>query len=90
MSLVYVVVMSCIYLIGWKGISLAFMGILFHMSVVSFITHDSNIKSPYLPSSLNCNCDLVAHSSLHMDPFAHGDTIPMIFYSVYYMYYDIS
>ena len=38
-----------------------------------------NLKSPDLLGSLNCNCDLVAHSSLPMDPFAHGDTIPMYF-----------
>ena len=25
-----------------------------------------------------------------MDPFTHGDTIPLIFYVVYEFYYDIS
>ena len=83
MSLVYVDVMSCMSFIGWKTISLAFMGLLFHMFGLSFTTHGSNLKSPDLPGSLvNCNCDLVAHSSLPMDPFAHGDTIPLIFQSL--------
>ena len=50
----------------------------------------SSLKCPDLLGSLNCNCDLVAHSSLPMDLFAHGDTIPMIFYVVYDMYSDIS
>ena len=90
MSLVYVVGMSCMYFIGWIGISLALMGLLFHISGLSFTIHGSNLKSPDLPSSLNCNCDLVAHSSLHMDPLAHGDTIPLIFSAMYDIYYDIS
>ena len=42
-----------------------------------------------LPGSLNCNCDLVAHSSLSMDPFAHGETKPLIFSVVNDIYYDI-
>ena len=41
------------------------------MSRLSFTTHGSNLKSPDLPGSLNCNCDLVAHSSLPMDPSTH-------------------
>ena len=59
------------------------MGLLLHMFVIYFTTHGSNLKSPDPPSSLNYKCDLVAHSSLSMDPFAHGDTIPMIFSVVY-------
>ena len=90
MSLVYVAVMSCMYFIGWEYISLAFMGLLFHMFGLSFSTHGSNLKSPDLPGLLNCNCDIVAHSSLPMDPFAHGDTIPLIFSAMYDIYYDIS
>ena len=82
--------MSCVYFIGWEAITLAFMGLLFHMSIISFTIHGSNLKSPDLPGSLNCNCDLVAHSSLPMDPFAHGDTIPLIFSIVYDIYYDVS
>ena len=66
------------------------MGLLFHMSGIAFTTHGSNLKSLDLPGSLNCNCDLVAHSSIPMDPFAHGETIPLIFYSMYDIYYDIS
>ena len=79
MSLVYVAFMSCIYFIGWKYISLEFMGLMFHMSGLSFTTHGSNLKSSNLPGSLNCNCDLVAHSSLPMDPLTHGENIPLIF-----------
>ena len=90
MSLVYVAFMSYMYFNGWKTISLSFMGIFFHMYGISFTTHGSNIKSPDLPGSLNCNCDLVAHSSLPMDPFAHGDTIPLIFSAVNDIYYDVS
>ena len=90
MSLVYVVVMSCMSFIGWTAISLAFMGLLFHMSRLAFTTHGSNLKSPDLLGSLNCNCDLFSHSSLPMDPFAHGDTIPMIFYIVHEIYSNIS
>ena len=66
------------------------MGLFFHMFLLSFTTHGSNLKSPDPPGSLNCNCDLVAHSSLSMDPFAHGDTIPLIFYALYEIYSDIS
>ena len=65
------------------------MGLMFHMYVLYFTTHGSNLKSPFLPGSLNCNCDLIAHSSLPMDPFAHGDTILLIFYVLYDMYSDI-
>ena len=53
-------------------------------------THGSSFKSPYPPGSLNCKCDMVSHSSPTMDPFAHGDTIPLIFYVVYDIYSDIS
>ena len=66
------------------------MGLFFHIYGLSFTTHGSNLKSPDLPGSLNCNCDLVAHSSLPMDPFTHGDTIPLIFSAVYEIYSDIS
>ena len=90
MSLVYVAFMSCMYLIGWKYISLDFMGLLFHIYGLDFTTHGPNLKSLDLPGSLNCKCDLVAHSSLSMDPFAQGDTIPMIFYAVYDIYSNIS
>ena len=82
--------MSCMYFIGWKAISLALMGLFFHMSGLAFRIHGSNLKSPYLLGSLNCNCDLVAHSSLPMDPFAHGDTIPLIFSAMYDIYSEIS
>ena len=60
------------------------------MSGLIFSTHGLNLKSPKPPGSLNCNCELVAHSSLSMDPFSHGDTIPMIFSSMYDIYFDIS
>ena len=66
------------------------MGLLFHMSGLDFTTHGSNLKTPDPLGSLNCKCDLVAHSSLSVDPFAHGDTIPMIFSLVYDIYSDIS
>ena len=66
------------------------MGLIFHIFGLSFTTHGSNLKSPYLPGSLNCNCDLVARSSLPMDPFAHGDTIYLIFSTLYDIYSDIS
>ena len=66
------------------------MGLILHMYGLCFTTHGSNLKSPYLPGSVNCNCDIVAHSSLSMDPFAHGDTISMIFSDIYNIYYDIS
>ena len=90
MSLVYVVVMSCMSFIGWKSISLDFIGLLFHVYGLSFTIHGSNLKSLDLLGLLNCNCDLVAHSSLPMDPFAHGDTITLIFSAVYDIYSDIS
>ena len=57
---------------------------------IYFTTHGSNLKSSDPPGSLDCPCNLVAHSSPTMDPFAHGDTIPMIFSSVYDIYSDIS
>ena len=82
--------MSCMYFIGWKYISFSFIRLLFHMFGLSFTIHGSNLKSLDLPGSLNCNCDLVAHSSIAMDPFAHGDTIPLIFSSMYDIYSDIS
>ena len=41
MSLVYVVVMPCMSFIVWRTIPLAFMGLLFHISVLSFTTHGS-------------------------------------------------
>ena len=80
MSLVYVVVMYCMYFIGWKSIS---------FYVLCFTTHCSNLKSLDPPSSLNYECDLVSHSSLSMDPFTHGDTITLIFYAVYDIDSDI-
>ena len=90
MSLVYVSFMSSMSFIGWIDILLAIMELLFHMYGIDFTTHGSNLKSPDLPISLNCNCDLVAHSSLPMDPFAHRDTIPLIFSAVYDIYSNIS
>ena len=89
MSLVYVDFISCMYFIGWKYISLAFMGLLFHIFGISFTTHDSNLNSPDPLGLFNCKCDLVAHSSLSMDPFTHRDTIPLIFYVLYDIYFDI-
>ena len=86
MSLVYVVIMSCISFIGWEDMSLAFMGILFHMSGLDLTTYGSYFKSQDHPRSLSYQCDLVAHSFPTMDPFADGDTIPMIFYVVYDIY----
>ena len=80
MSLVYVVFMSCISFIGWKTMSLDFMGLLFHMYGLHLTMYGSNFKSPYHPSLLNYQCDLVAHSFPTMDPFTHGDTIPLIFF----------
>ena len=82
--------MSCMSFIGWTAISLAFMGILFHMSGLSFATHGSNLKSPDPQCSLNGKCDLVAHSSLSMDPFSCGGTIHIIFSDLYEIYFDIS
>ena len=90
MSLVYVAFMSCMSFIGWTAMALTSMGLLFHMSGLDLTTHGSSFKSPDPPGSLNCQCDLVAHSSLTMDPFAHGDTIPMIFYVLYDINHDIS
>ena len=66
------------------------MGLLFNIFGLALITHGSNLKYPDPPSSLNCNCDLVAHYSLSMDPFVHGDTIPLIFFVVYDIYSNIS
>ena len=66
------------------------MGILLHKYRLDFTTHGANIKSSDSPCSLNCKCDLVAHSSLSMDPFSHGDTIPMIFFALYEIYFYIS
>ena len=90
MSLVYVSFMYCMSLISWKDMELDFMGLFFHIYGLDLTTHDSSFKSPDPPGSLNCQCDLVAHSSPTMDPFAHGDTIPMIFSAVYEIYSDIS
>ena len=59
------------------------------MCGVHFTTHGSNLKSPYPPGSFNYQCDLVAPSSLSMNPFAHGDTIRLIFSVVYDIYSDI-
>ena len=70
--------------------SLDFIGIFFHMSGLAFTTHGSNLKSPDPPGSLNYKCDLVSHSSLSMDPFGHGYTIPLILSVVYDIYSDIS
>ena len=89
MSLVYVAFMSFISFIGWKSMSLDLMGKFFHMFVPNITTYGSNLKSPYHPSSLNYQCDLVAHSFPTMDPFAHGETIPMIFYALYDSFYNI-
>ena len=66
MSLVYIAFMSCIYFIGWIYMSLELMGIIFHMSILSFTTHGSNLKSLDPLGSLNYKCDLIAHSSLSM------------------------
>ena len=68
---------------------LAFMGLLFHMYRLNLTTHGSSFKSPDPLGSLNCQCDLVAHSSPTMDPFSHGDTIPLIISAVYEIYPDI-
>ena len=70
--------------------SLEFMGLLLHMYGPDITTYGSNFKSPYHPSSLNCQCDLVAHSFPTMETFALGDTIPLIFSAVYDLYSDIS
>ena len=81
--------MSCMSFIGWTAMALAFMGLLFHISELSLTTHVSNLKSLDPPRSLNCKCDIVTHSSLFMDPFAHGDTIPLIVYAIHDIYSDI-
>ena len=60
------------------------------MSGLVLTTHGSNFKSPDHPSSLNYQCELVAHSFPTMDPFTHGDTITLVFYDVYEIYSDIS
>ena len=66
------------------------MGPCFHISGLYLTTYVSSFNSPYHPSSLSFQCYLVAHSSPTMDPFAHGDTIPLIFSTVYDIYSDIS
>ena len=90
MSLVYVDFMSGMSFIGWKYMDLYLMGLIFHISGLDLTTHGSSFKSPDPLGSLNCQCDLVAHSSPTMEPFAHGDTIPLIFFVVYDFYSDIS
>ena len=89
MPLVYFAFMYCMPFIGWKTTEFAFMGMMFHISGLDLTTHVSSFKSPYPPGSLNYQCDLVSHSSPTMDPFAHGDTINLIFSAVYDIYYDI-
>ena len=66
------------------------MGLLFYMCGHDITTYGSNFKSPNHPISLNCECDLVTNYLPTMDPFAHGDTIPLIFSAVYDLYSDIS
>ena len=66
------------------------MGLFFHIYGHDLTTYGSMFKSLDHPSSLNCECDLVSHSSPTMDRFAHGDTINLIFYTVYDIYSDIS
>ena len=83
MSLVYVSFMSCMSFIAWKSMEFSFTGLLFNMSRLDLTTHGSSFRSPDHPCSLNCHCDLVSHSSPTMDKFAHGETIPLIFYVVY-------
>ena len=90
MSLVYVVLMSCISFIGWTAMSLEFIGIFFHIYGPYITTYSSNFKSPYHPSSLNCQYDLVTNSFPTMDPFAHGETIPLIFSVICDIYSNIS
>ena len=70
--------------------ALAFTRLFFHMSGLDLTTYDSSLKSLDHLRSLNCQCDLVSHSSPTMDPFAHEDTIPLIFSIVYDIYSDIS
>ena len=70
--------------------ALAFMGPLLYIFELDFTTHGPSFKSPDPLGSLNYQCDLVAHSSPTMDPFAHGYTITLIFYIVYEIYSDIS
>ena len=66
------------------------MGNFFHIYGPDLTTYVSNFKSQDHPSSLNCQCDLVSHSSPTMDPFGHGDTVPLIFSYVYDIYSYIS
>ena len=66
------------------------MGLLFHISRLSFTTHGSNLNILDPPGSLNCKCDIVAHFPLSMNPVPHGDTITLIFSVVYDIYSDIS
>ena len=66
------------------------MGLLFHISGHDLTIYGSMFMSLDHPSSLNCQCDLVTNSFPTMDPFTHGDTIPMIFSAVYDLYYNIS
>ena len=58
--------------------------------MLNFTHKYSNFKSPYHPGSLNYQCDLVIDYFPTMDPFSHGDTIPMISYVVYDLYSSIS
>ena len=91
MSLVYVAFMSYISFTGWTTMELAFLGLLFHISGHDLTTYGSIFKSLYYPGPFDYQCDLVAHSSPTMDPFAHGDTIPLIFllYMTYIMIFHI-
>ena len=66
------------------------MALLFHIYILYLTKYVSNFKSLGHPSSLNCQCDLVSHSFPTMGLFSHEDTIPMIFYALYDLYYDIS
>ena len=66
------------------------MGLLFYMCGHDITTYGLMFKFADHPGSLNCQCDLVAHSSPTMDPFAHGDTITLIFFDIYEIYFDIS
>ena len=89
MSLVYLAFMSCISFIGCTTMELDFLGIFLHMSGHDPTTYGLMFKSPNHPGSLNCQCDLVSHSSPTMDPFTHGDTIPLIFSVLYELYFNI-
>ena len=66
------------------------MGLMFHMYQIYLTTNGSSFKSVDHPGSLNCQCDLVSHSSPTMDPFSHGETLNMIFSSLHDIYFDIS